>query len=108
MMPNDDHYQRRDPPHLAQLVNRAKTNDGEAWCELIGYYTSPMLAHARRFLRAYHDAEEVVENTWTSLFENGVSNFKDGASFHSYVMGALQFKLIDFLRAQGRLQEMIE
>lgn len=72
-----------DPAHA--LVARAKAGDFTAFEELVSAYEQRLFATAYRIVGRREDAEEVVQDTFTSVIEH-LSEFRDESTFYTWLM----------------------
>ena len=85
----------------AQLVQRIRDGDADAWGELIGQYQGRLLAFAESRLRRRQVSEDVVQETFIG-FLNSLPNYDGNRPLESYLFTICHHKLTDQLRREGR------
>jgi RNA polymerase sigma-70 factor (ECF subfamily) len=68
-----------------QLVARARQGDYSAFEELVKRYERRIYSFALRVLRRHHDAENVVQDTFTAVVEH-LPDFREEARFSTWLM----------------------
>lgn len=74
----------RSEPGQADLVARLKKGDGTAYEELVGLFELKVYNIARGMTRNQQDAEDVLQDTFMSVFR-GISSFKGQCSLSTWV-----------------------
>lgn len=72
-------------PSDAELVQRAKTGDLDAFEALTTRYERQVFSHTLRMLRNEHDAEDVTQQTFLSLIEH-LGGFRAESSFATWLV----------------------
>ncbi len=83
------------------LVERIKTQDSDAWQELIDRYEGRLLAYVRGRLPRQEQAEDVVQETFVG-FLTSLPHYDLSRSLESYLLSIAAHKLTDHLRYEGR------
>ena len=85
----------------ADLVQRIRDGDTDAWGDLIGRYQGRLLAFAESRLRRRQISEDVVQETFIG-FLNSLPNYDGNRPLESYLFTICHHKLTDQLRRSGR------
>lgn len=85
----------------ADLVQRIRDGDTDAWGDLIGRYQGRLLAFAESRLRRRQTSEDVVQETFIG-FLNSLPNYDGNRPLESYLFTICHHKLTDQLRRSGR------
>ena len=85
----------------AELVQRIRDGDADAWGDLISRYEGRLLAFAESRLRRRQVSEDVVQETFVG-FLNSLPNYDGGRPLESYLFTICAHKLTDHLRREGR------
>ena len=85
----------------AELVQRIRDGDADAWGELITQYQGRLLAFAESRLRRRQISEDVVQETFIG-FLNSLPNYDGDRPLESYLFTICHHKLTDQLRRAGR------
>ena len=88
-------------PSDAELVDRARENDREAFGELVRRHHSACLRFAILLLRDRGEAEEEVQNAFWKAFEH-LDQFKGAAEFSSWLLRIVANHCLMRLRVRGR------
>ena len=83
------------------LVERIRSDDGDAWGDLIGRYEGRLLAFAESRLRRRAASEDVVQETFIG-FLNSLPNFDGRRPLESYLFSICAHKITDHMRREGR------
>ena len=67
-----------------ERVRLAKAGDYSAFEALVSKYERPMFTLARRIVGSSEDAEDVVQETFSSVVEH-LEDFREEASFHTWI-----------------------
>ena len=85
----------------ADLVQRIRDGDPNAWGDLIALYQGRLLAFAESRLRRRQASEDVVQETFIG-FLNSLPNYDGNRRLESYLFTICHHKLTDHLRRTGR------
>ena len=85
----------------AELVQRIRAGESDAWGDLIGLYQGRLLAFAESRLRRRQASEDVVQETFIG-FLNSLPNYDGNRRLESYLFTICHHKLTDHLRKSGR------
>ena len=85
----------------AELVQRIRDGDTDAWGDLIAQYQGRLLAFAESRLRRRQLSEDVVQETFIG-FLNSLPNYDGNRPLESYLFTICHHKLTDHLRRAGR------
>ncbi len=85
----------------AELVQRIRNGDADAWDDLIAQYQGRLLAFAESRLRRRQTSEDVVQETFIG-FLNSLPNYDGNRPLESYLFTICHHKLTDQLRRAGR------
>ena len=85
----------------AELVQRIRDGDTDAWGDLISQYQGRLLAFAESRLRRRQTSEDVVQETFIG-FLNSLPNYDGNRPLESYLFTICHHKLTDQLRRAGR------
>lgn len=85
----------------ADLVQRIRDGDADAWGDLISRYEGRLLAFAESRLRRRQLSEDVVQETFIG-FLNSLPNYDGQRPLESYLFTICAHKLTDHLRREGR------
>lgn len=85
----------------AELVQRIRDGDSDAWGDLIARYQGRLLAFAESRLRRRQTSEDVVQETFIG-FLNSLPNYDGNRRLESYLFTICHHKLTDQLRKAGR------
>lgn len=100
---SDDATQPEEEPTNpdADLVQRIRDGDQNAWDDLISRYEGRLLAFADSRLRRRQTSEDVVQETFIG-FLNSLPNYDGNRPLESYLFTICHHKLTDQLRRNGR------
>jgi len=87
----------------APLVARARTGDFSAFEQLVARYERRLFSTAMRIVGRRQDAEEVVQETLTSVIEH-LADFREDAKFYTWLMRIAVNHALKLLRKNRRLQ----
>jgi RNA polymerase sigma-70 factor (ECF subfamily) len=90
---------RRDPE--AQLVERLREGNEEAFRELVEQHGATMLRVARLYVRDRAVAEEVVQETWLAVL-NGIDSFEGRSSLRTWIFRILANRAKTRAEREGR------
>jgi RNA polymerase sigma-70 factor (ECF subfamily) len=85
----------------ADLVQRIRDGDADAWGDLIARYEGRLLAFAESRLRRRQASEDIVQETFIG-FLNSLPNYDGRRPLESYLFTICAYKLTDHLRREGR------
>lgn len=85
----------------AELVQRIRDGEANAWGDLIALYQGRLLAFAESRLRRRQASEDVVQETFIG-FLNSLPNYDGNRRLESYLFTICHHKLTDHLRKSGR------
>ena len=85
----------------AELVQRIRSGDPDAWGDLVSLYQGRLLAFAESRLRRRQSSEDVVQETFIG-FLNSLPNYDGNRRLESYLFTICHHKLTDHLRRSGR------
>ena len=85
----------------AELLDRAKAGDGEAFAQLTGPYRSELQVHCYRILGSVHDAEDAIQETMLAAWR-GLSGFEGRASIRTWLYRIATSRCLNALRATTR------
>lgn len=88
-----NHYQSLNDQALAGLL---QTGDRQAFTALYSRYWEKMVIVAYVKLQSTQDAEEVVQDLFVDIW-NRRANLQLRNSFHTYISGALKYKIYTFI-----------
>jgi RNA polymerase sigma-70 factor, ECF subfamily len=86
----------------APLVALARTGDFGAFEQLVSRYERRLFATAMRIVGRRHDAEEVVQETLTSVIEH-LPDFREESRFYTWLMRIAVNHALKLLRKNRRL-----
>lgn len=89
------------------LVNRLKNGDSKAFSSIFTAYYRDLVIFAARFTREISSAEEIVEDTFVSFWEDR-ELIKISISLKSYLLKIVQNRCIDWLRHKKTVQTHYE
>jgi len=99
---SDDATPEEEPANPdADLVQRIRDGDQNAWNDLISRYEGRLLAFANSRLRRRQTSEDVVQETFIG-FLNSLPNYDGNRPLESYLFTICHHKLTDQLRRNGR------
>ena len=81
------------------LLDQIRQGSAEGWSQLVDRYQGRLVAFARHKLRGSADAEDLVQETFMS-FLKGLAEFRQQASFETYLFVILRRKIINFCRGK--------
>jgi len=85
-----------------ELVRRAKAGDFTAFEALVSKYERPIYSLARRIVGNAEDAEDVVQETFTSVVEH-LAQFREEASFYTWLSRIASNNALKVLRKRRGL-----
>ncbi|MGZ4886368.1 MAG: RNA polymerase sigma factor [Candidatus Aminicenantales bacterium] len=80
-----------------RIIERCRGGDLSAYRELYARYGQPLLRTAQRMLGHPQEAEDAVQETFMKLFR-GISGFRRGARFSTYLFQILNNTCLDMIR----------
>ncbi|NLF09865.1 MAG: RNA polymerase sigma factor [Pirellulaceae bacterium] len=85
----------------ADLIDRIRRGDSEAWSELIERFEGRLLAYVEGRARNRAAAEDIVQETFIG-FLTSLPNFDRRRPLEGYLFSIAAHKLTDYLRREGR------
>jgi len=85
----------------ADLVERARAGDGDAFRQLIEPYRRELQVHCYRMLGSVQDAEDVLQNTLLAAWQ-GLAQFEGRASLRTWLYRIATNRCLDALRSASR------
>ncbi|MEE4546327.1 RNA polymerase sigma factor [Streptomyces sp. V4-01] len=97
----NDERGRGVPGHLSDdlLVTRAAEGDDDAFAVLVQRHSGPLLALAYRMLGVLQDAEEIVQEAFTSAWRR-LPEFRQDAAFRTWMYRIVTNRCLDVLRGR--------
>jgi RNA polymerase sigma factor (sigma-70 family) len=83
------------------LLEKIRSNDAEAWSQLVDRYQGRLLAYARRAARNPSDAADLIQETFLG-FLRSVPTFRGDASIETYLFTILRNQTNSYYRAANR------
>jgi len=90
----------------AQLIERLKTGDHQAYKLIFDKYYALMCAVALEYVEDDHISQNIAEDVMLSIWEKR-EHLKITASVKSYLLGAVRNRSIDYLRRNSREMESV-
>lgn len=81
-----------------QLLDRARSGDGEAFAELTSVFRRELQAHCYRILGSVADAEDMLQETLVAAWR-GLAQFEGRASLRTWLHAIATNKCLNYLRA---------
>ncbi|MFF4540184.1 sigma-70 family RNA polymerase sigma factor [Streptomyces aureus] len=85
----------------AELIDRARDGDGEAFRELTAPHLRELQVHCYRMLGSFEDAEDALQNTLLAAWQ-GLDGFEERASLRTWLYRIATHRCLDALRAASR------
>jgi len=85
----------------ADLIERARAGDGDAFRELTDPYRPALLAHCYRMLGSLHDAEDVLQETLLAAWQ-GLAGFERRAAVRTWLYRIATNRCLNALRSTRR------
>ncbi|MGW7609098.1 sigma-70 family RNA polymerase sigma factor [Streptomyces sp. NPDC054766] len=85
----------------ADLIERARAGDGQAFRELTEPYLRELQVHCYRMLGSFEDAEDALQNTLLSAWQS-LGGFEGRASLRTWLYRIATHRCLDERRAAGR------
>jgi RNA polymerase sigma-70 factor (TIGR02960 family) len=89
----------------ADLVDRARAGDGQAFGELVGPYRRELQVHCYRILGSAQDAEDALQETLLAAWQ-GLAGFEGRGSLRSWLYQIATRRCLNALRAASRRPPM--
>jgi RNA polymerase sigma-70 factor (ECF subfamily) len=89
----------------ADLLERARSGDGEAFRELTEPFRRELLAHCYRMLASAQDAEDAVQDTMLAAWQN-LASFQERASLRTWLYRIATNRCLNALRSASRRPAM--
>jgi RNA polymerase sigma-70 factor (TIGR02960 family) len=83
------------------LLDRARTGDGEAFRELVAPYQRELHVHCYRMLGSVQDAEDALQDTLLSAWQ-GLAGFEGRASLRTWLYRVATSRCLDAMRSARR------
>ncbi|TWT80693.1 ECF RNA polymerase sigma-E factor [Planctomycetes bacterium CA13] len=95
-----------DSPNIdAELIDRIRQGDGDAWQALIDRYEGRLLAFVNSRIRDRAASEDIVQDAFVG-FLISLPNYDGTKRLESYLFSICAYKLTDHLRREGRRPTM--
>jgi RNA polymerase sigma-70 factor (ECF subfamily) len=85
----------------AELLERARAGDREAFALLTEPYRRELQVHCYRFLGSLQDAEDVLQEVWLAAWQ-GLEGFEGRASVRTWLYRVATNRCLNALRTRGR------
>jgi RNA polymerase sigma-70 factor (TIGR02960 family) len=85
----------------AELIERARAGDGDAFGELTEPYLRELQVHCYRMLGSFEDAEDALQNTLLTAWQS-LGGFEGRASLRTWLYRVATNRCLDARRAAGR------
>jgi len=85
----------------ADLIDRARAGDGEAFRELIGPYERELQVHCYRILGSAHDAEDAMQEALLAAWQ-GLAGFEGRSSIRTWLYRVTTTRCLNALRSARR------
>ncbi|HEX6560044.1 MAG TPA: RNA polymerase sigma factor [Longimicrobiales bacterium] len=79
------------------LIAQIREHDERTFRRLLDEHYSPMMRVARRFVRSFDEAEEVIQDTWLAVLK-GIDRFQARSSFKTWLYRIL----VNLARSRGK------
>src|SRR5262249_8246480 len=89
------------------LLDRARTGDGEAFRELVAPYQRELHVHCYRMLGSVQDAEDALQDTLLSAWQ-GLAGFEGRATLRTWLYRVASSRCLDALRSARRRPTVTE
>jgi len=97
-------YGNNSPPMIEKVIlSRLQVGDYQAFSNIFNAYYRDMVIFATRFTKDLNHAEEIVQDTFVSFWEDRES-LKINTSLKSYLLKSVQNKYIDWFRHNKVIQ----
>lgn len=90
-----------------QTIERCRAGDLTAYKQIYDRYSQPLLRTAQRLLGRPQEAEDAVQETFLKLYR-GISGFRRGARFSTYLFQILNNTCIDMLRKRKPQNDAVD
>ena len=84
-----------------ELIERARSGDGDAFEQLVAPYRGEVQLHCYRFLGSLADAEDALQETLAAAWR-GLAGFEGRASFRTWLYRIATNRCLNALRAARR------
>ncbi|MFI0965889.1 sigma-70 family RNA polymerase sigma factor [Streptomyces sp. NPDC021080] len=85
----------------ADLIDRARAGDGDAFRELTAPHLRELQVHCYRMLGSFEDAEDALQNTLLAAWQ-GLDGFEERASLRTWLYRIATHRCLDARRAASR------
>jgi RNA polymerase sigma-70 factor (ECF subfamily) len=85
----------------AELLDRARAGDGEAFAQLIDPHRRELQLHCYRILGSLQDAEDALQETMLTAWQS-LGGFEERASLRTWLYRVATTRCLNFLRAASR------
>jgi RNA polymerase sigma-70 factor (TIGR02960 family) len=92
---------REDAGVTADLIDRARAGDGEAFSELVGPYERELQVHCYRILGSAQDAEDALQDALLAAWQ-GLAGFEGRASIRTWLYRVVTTRCLNALRSARR------
>ncbi len=93
--------ERERPVVTADLMNRARAGDGDAFRELTAPHRRELRVHCYRMLGSFHDAEDALQDTLLAAWQ-GLGGFEARASIRTWLYRIATNRCLNALRTTSR------
>jgi len=88
----------------SEFIRRVLDGDTASFEPLVAKYSPRLFATARRYARAEHEVQDIVQEVWLKAFQK-LSTFRGDAPFENWLMRLAVHTCYDFLRRHQRSRE---
>ena len=91
---------------LKELIDRSRQGDADAYSEIVRRFQADVRAYLKSRLLSEANADDLAQEVFIGAFKS-IRKFEGNSSLKTWLISIAKFKIIDFLRAEERKQNLL-